>query len=310
MRIVFFGTGEFGIPTLRKLFDNEHELVAVVTQPDRKKGRGWNVHPTPIKAVIEQVSPGISVLQPEDISDREFIDFLKKKMPDLFIVVDYGKKLKKDLLNVPRGGCVNLHPSLLPKYRGPAPVNWAILNGECQTGNTVIRMQEEIDAGEIVAQEKIDIKTNENAVELLERLSQKGAELVMSVLEKIASNKAEFKEQNKDEASYAPKLKKEQGKIDWASPAEEISRKIRALQPWPAAYTSLDGKMLKIFKAHLVDAGVKDDVYGRILYPGKFIVNTPKDALQIDMLQLEGRKVMTRDEFLKGYKLKEGTVLG
>ncbi|MFH1552518.1 MAG: methionyl-tRNA formyltransferase [Candidatus Omnitrophota bacterium] len=309
MKIIFFGTGKFGLPSLKKLHKSSHEIVAVVTQPDKKKGRGWSVRPTPIKAFVEQAAPGMDVFQPEKASDAQFIDSLRKMDADIFVVIDYGQLLDKDLLDVPRKCCVNLHPSLLPKYRGAAPVNRAILNGEEETGNTVIRMTERMDAGSVIMQEKTEIGEDEDAEDLLERLSYSGADLLLKALSAIESGEECLSEQDESAAAYAPKLGKKEGEIDWTVSAQEVVRKVRAMQPWPGAFTHLDSRTLKVIHAAEDDASESSSSPGTISDETKFIVNTGKGSVRVTMLQLEGKKAMTSAEFLRGHPAKKGTVL-
>ncbi|MBU1084488.1 MAG: methionyl-tRNA formyltransferase, partial [Candidatus Omnitrophica bacterium] len=253
MKIIFFGTGDFGLSTLKRLIKSGHDIAAVVTQPDKKKGRGMGVHPTPVKALIEDTMPGTDVLQPGKLTG-EFIEDIKRPEADVFVVVDYGKILPVSVLELPKRYCINLHPSLLPKYRGSSPVNQAILNGDAVTGNTVIKINERMDAGEILLQEEFIIGKDEDALSLSERLSAHGAELIIKTLDMIAAGKETLTAQDESEATYAAKLKKEDGEIDWTRTAEEIDRKIRGLKPWPGAFTYINGKMLKILEAEIAPA--------------------------------------------------------
>lgn len=305
MKTIFFGTGKFALKTLKKLFDSGHEVSAIITQPDKKKGRGWNVHASPVKAMAEKLMPGVNIFQPDNVFNDEFISILKRAEADVFIVVDYGCILPLEILNLARKYCINLHPSLLPKYRGPAPINRAILNGEKETGVTVIKMNEYMDAGDIFLLEKVIIKENDTAVSLAENLSQKGANLILKALGIIDQGKETFVKQDDAKATYAPKLKKKEGKIDWNEYADAINRKIRGLQPWPGAYTHLNGRLLKIFEAistpEVKNVGKKAP--GTIYDAKKFIVSTGKGLIQITRLQTEGKKPMTAEEFLKGHRL-------
>ncbi len=310
MRIVFFGTGKFGLPTLKKLLNSNHEIVAVVTQPDRKKGRGWGVHPTSVKALVEQSAPATEVFQPEKLSDPEFLDFLKKKEADVFVVVDYGRFLSEALLALPKKLCINLHPSLLPKYRGAAPMNWAILNGEKETGNTVIKLTEKMDAGNIILQEKTAIDEAETAIGLAERLSKSGSELALKALEMIEADKAQFLPQDESASSLAPKLEKKHGLIEWERSAIEIERKVRAMQPWPGAFTHLDGKTLKVLKAKAMEGARYSGEVGCVCDEEKLIIKTGEGALKIEEVQPEGKRAMKADEFLRGHQLTKGTALG
>lgn len=310
MKIVFFGTGKFGLPALKKLAGSNHEIAAVATQPDAKKGRGHNVQPTLIKAFIEQTAPAIDVFQPPDISDNAFLDSLRGKDADMFVVVDYSQLLRKGLLDMPKRYCINLHPSLLPKYRGAAPVNWAILNGEEVTGNTVIKMVERMDAGEVIMQEEIKIADDENAAELSDRLSQSGAELILKTLDIIERGQEHFLKQDEDAVTYARKLQKKDGEIDWATPAMDIVRKVKGMQPWPGAFTYLNRKRLKIIEACVSDSEKEEVIGGIVCDEKKIVIGTAKGALSVKVLQFEGKKIMGADEFLRGYSLKKGTVLG
>lgn len=310
MKIIFFGTGRFGLPALEKLLESRHEVAAVVTQPDRKKGRGWHLGPTPVKAFMEEEAAGAQVLQPEKVSDTVFIDSLKAIDADVFVVVDYGQFLSKELLALPRKYCVNLHPSLLPKYRGASPVNRAILNGDSETGNTVIRMNERMDAGSIIMREKTKIGEHEDAAGLLERLSREGADLLLKALGAIEAGKESLVEQNESEATYAPKLEKQEGKIDWAAPALEIIRKARAMKPWPGAFTYLDGKLLKILDAEISTASDCAGPPGTICDEKEFIISAGTGAIRVEKLQMEGKKPMPSDEFLRGHRVRKGSVLG
>ena len=310
MKIIFFGTGRFGTIALEKLIESEHEVMAVVTQPDREKGRGLKVQSSPIKQFINQPGFDIELLQPEKVSDSEFVNYVKAKEADVFVVIDYGQFLNKDLLEAPKKGCINLHPSLLPKYRGAAPVNWAVLNGDKETGNTIIKLTERMDAGKIIIQEKTPIYNEENAFALSERLSKNGADLVLKALEMIEKNKESLKEQDESEASYAPRLEKKQGEIKWKDTAQEIVNKVRGMQPWPGAYTYLNGKMLKVLKAQVITDIEDKGEPGFVCDRKRFVVLSGEGAVEVEEVQAEGKRAMNRDEFLRGQKIEEGTILG
>ncbi|MBF0494330.1 MAG: methionyl-tRNA formyltransferase [Candidatus Omnitrophica bacterium] len=309
MRVIFFGTGDYGIPSLKRLATSGHDIVAVVTQPDKRQGRGWNFMPHPIKAISEKVFPGTDIFQPENVNSEDFIAAVKSKDADLFVVIDYGQFLCKKVLDMPKKFCVNLHASLLPKYRGASPVNWAVVRGETETGNTVFRMNERMDAGDVIASSRVRIGEAETTVELSERLSLNGAELLVKTLDSIASGGTVFEKQDDVKATYAPKLKKEDGRIDWTRSAEEIMRQIRGMQPWPGAYTLLRGKILKIFQSEIVD-DVTGIAPGSIAYTEDFTVETGKGALRLKLLQLEGKKCMENYKFLRGFRLEKGEPLG
>jgi methionyl-tRNA formyltransferase len=302
MKIIFFGSSDFAIPILEALVKTEG-IVLVVTQPDREKGRSLKVAPTAVKSKAKEL--GIEVFQPAKINSKESIEFLKKFTPDLFIVVSFGQILSKSVLSLPKLHCLNIHASLLPKYRGAAPINWAIANGEKETGVTIMLMNEKMDEGDIVLEEMLPISNEDDASMLLEKLSKRGASLLLDTIRLIRDNKAEFIAQDHSKATYAPKLKKEDGLIDWTEAADEIYNKIRAFVPWPGCFTYLDKKILKIWKATpLMDLIDKKSKPGAILEASKnnLLVKTAKGALRIEELQLEGSRRMTAEEFLLGHK--------
>ncbi|MBF0216258.1 MAG: methionyl-tRNA formyltransferase [Candidatus Omnitrophica bacterium] len=311
MRIIFFGTGDFAIPTLRKLLHSGNEIQCVVTQPDSRRGRGWNLLPSPVKAFAEKAAPGIPILQPVSASEEEFLSGIRSKKPDLIVVVDYGQFLKKALLEIPSMECVNLHPSILPKYRGAAPVNWAILNGETRTGVTVFRMSARMDAGDILFADELDIRENEKASDLLDRLSQKGADLIVGSLEKISSGRVTPKPQDEKAATFAPKLAKNDGEIDWKDGAERILRLVRAMDPWPSSWTRIEGRSLKILDASMADGGGSDSIPGTVTSEYPLIVKTGDNkGILINTLQMEGKKQMSAEEFIRGYGDIQWMVLG
>lgn len=310
MRIVFFGSGEFGLPTLKKIFESRHEVAAVVTQPDKKKGRGWNVQAAPFKAYMEGSWPGIMVLQPEKLSDPGLLPDLARLGADVFVVIDYGQFLTKEVLAIPKKYCVNLHPSLLPKYRGAAPVNRALMAGEKITGNTVIKMDERMDAGEIILQEETAVRDDEDAVSLSARLADSGAVLLIKTLDLIEKGGEKLVLQDDKAVTFARKLSKEEGLIDWTKDPEDILRKIRGAQPWPGAFTYLGGKMIKIFKARRTEYIFHDSPAGAVVDPKRLIVCAGDGFIQIDELQVEGKRAMSVPEFLRGSRIEKGKILG
>ena len=310
MRIIFFGTGDLAVPSLKKIASSGHEIAAVITQPDKKKGRGWGVHPSQVKALAEKILPGIDVFQPEKASEKKFIDQIKEASADVFVVVDYGQILSKELLDVAGKYAVNLHPSLLPKYRGASPINQVILNGDTETGNTIIRITEKMDAGDIILQEKIIIDNTEDAVTLSNKLSLSGADLMTTALDGIGSGQENFIKQDESHASYAPKITKEQGEIDWTRSAAEIDRKIRGLRPWPGTFSYISGRRLKIIEASVIKNGVNEHAPGTVCIDSGIKISSGKGVLLIKKLQLEGKKPMITEEFIKGYQFKNGEILG
>lgn len=312
MKIVFFGTAEFGVNSLESLIKAGHRIQAVVTQPDRKKGRGQKLQPSPIKLLAGQY--GLPVYQP--IKPADIIPDLKKPNPDLFVVVSYGCILPKQILEIPGLGCINLHPSLLPKYRGAAPINWALISGEERTGLTIIRMDEKMDSGEIILQQAVEISPDDNAVSLSEKLSLKGAKILLKAVKLIEEGKAKFLSQDKAEATYAPKLKKEDGLIDWGKSASVVHKQVRGTIPWPGTYTHIKGKTLKIWKTRVCSEPKESSAQtkpGRIIGVDKekgILVKTGEGILCLKELQLEGKKRMDFTRFLLGHPLTPGQMLG
>lgn len=302
MKIIFFGSSDFSVPILEELTGAE-EVVLVVTQPDRRKGRALKMAPTAVKLKAEEL--GIEAFQPAKVNSKESIEFLKKFNADLFIVASFGQIMSKTLLSLPKLYCLNVHASLLPKYRGAAPINWAIANGEKETGVTIMRMNEKMDEGEIALEEALPISEKDDAIELTKKLSIKGSRLLLGAIKLAKDNNIEFKAQDSSAATYAPKLKKEDGLIDWTKGADEIYNKIRAFQPWPGCFTHLDKKILKIWKAApITDYGDTNIEPGVILEVNKksILVKTGRGALKIEELQLEGSRRISAEEFIIGHK--------
>jgi methionyl-tRNA formyltransferase len=311
MRIVFIGTGEIGVPTLRALLDSEHEVVGIVTQPDKPVGREQRVEPSPIKKEIARSGgfqtpkafgagkPPLEVLQPAKIKDPQAIEELRALKPDVIVVVAYGQILPRDVLEIPRLACLNLHASLLPRWRGAAPIQAAIAAGDRETGITVIYMDEGLDTGEILLQRSLEILPNDTGGSLHDRLAQIGPEAFLESLRLVAAGNALRVPQDNARATYAPKLKREHGLIDWSESAEAIEKKIRAYNPWPGAFMKVDRQNLKIFSASVVDLNGEP---GEILRGDKdLIVATGKGALSLAEVQLEGKRRMSAAEFLRGH---------
>ncbi len=300
MRIIFFGSSEFAVPVLEALFRRE-EVALVVTQPDKKKGRSLRPCPTPIKRAAEDLN--IRVLQAERLDSDETVRYLAGLASDIFVVVSFGQILNKKLLEIPRLYPLNVHASLLPEYRGAAPISWALANGEKETGVTIIRMNEKMDEGDIMLSESISIGSDDDAVELSGRLSQKGSDLLLKAIELIKTDEISFMPQDSSLATYAPRLKKEDGLIDWRWTAKKIYDRIRAFVPWPVCYTYWNERALKIWRA--APEGI-----GQYLKPGTILetnkkgllVGTGEGNLRIKELQLEGGRRMAADEFIKGHR--------
>ncbi len=302
MKIVFFGSSNFAVPILEELAKSE-DIVLVVTQPDRQKGRSLKIAPTAVKSKAAEL--GIKTFQPAKVNSKESIEFLKKFNADLFIVVSFGQIMSKAVLSLPKLYCLNIHASLLPEYRGAAPINWAIANGEKETGVTIMRMNEKMDEGDIALKDTLSIGELEDAIALTKKLSIKGADLLLDAIKLIKDDEVEFTAQDNSKATYGPKLKKEDGLVDWAKSADEIYNRIRAFAPWPGCFTHLDKKILKIWKAEpCIDPGDSNLKPGAILEVNKngILVKTGKGVLKIEELQLEGSRKMTAEEFIAGHK--------
>ena len=309
MNIVFMGTPEFALPTLRKIYNSSHSILSVVTQPDRPKGRGQIKVASPIKNFA--IENNIPLLQPENVNAENFIQFLLEKRPDYIIVVAFGQILHEALLKVPKQFCINLHSSLLPKYRGAAPINRAILNGDARSGVTTMIMDKGMDTGDILLIRETSIEKDDDAKSLHDKLAEQGGKLVLETLALLEKNKLLPTPQDSDLANYAPKLKKEESLIDWKIPANKIFNKIRGLTPWPGTYTLFNGKRLCILKS----AVIKDEPSDRPGYIERITdsgieVGTGEKRLKITEVKPEGKKAMPVKSFLSGYKINPGDKLG
>jgi methionyl-tRNA formyltransferase len=304
MRIVFMGTPDFAVPSLKILLDNGFDIVAVVTAPDKPAGRGLKMQHSPVKEFALQHS--LKILQPLKLKDENFIAELKSLQPDLSIVVAF-RMLPEVVWSLPRYGSVNLHASLLPKYRGAAPINWAIINGEKETGVTTFFIQQQIDTGNIILQERTNITATETAGTLHDKLMNIGASLILRTVQAIVSGNCPSVAQDfNQEQPPAPKIFKDDCRINWNQPAEKVYNFIRGLSPYPTAWTTLDGKMLKIFFAEKINEHAQHTPASVITDQKSFIHVTTSDALiSITELQLEGKKKMKTEEFLRGYKIEK-----
>lgn len=310
MKIVFFGSSQFAVPSLRALKAAGYKISYVITQPDRLKGRGLHLEATAVK----QVALGfkLRIYQPEKINTAETISLIKQLNPDLFVVVSYGQILSKAILGLPNIFAVNAHASLLPKYRGAAPINWAVINGEQSSGVTIIKMSEKMDAGEIILQKQINIKEDDTSLTLSEKLSVLAAELLVGSLKRMKNDDFKLIPQA-DGATFAPKLKKENGLIDWQAAAGNIYNLVRGCLSWPGAYTHYKGKILKIYKARVTGSSSQRVIKsaGEIIEVSKhnIIVACGKDNLAVEELQIEGKRRMEVGEFITGHKISVGDML-
>jgi methionyl-tRNA formyltransferase len=307
LRVVFFGTPQFAVPSLQAIVQSRHQVVAVVTQPDRPRGRHQRVHDTPVKSAALAWAP---VLQPERIRTAEFTDRLRAFSPDLGVVAAYGRILPAEVLAIPRLGLINVHASLLPKFRGAAPVHRAVMNGEGETGVTIMRVIAELDAGPTFARTTTPIGPEETSVDLEARLAAIGAPLLVDVIDRLAAGTAREEPQDDSEATYAPKITKEDGPIDWALPAVAIHNRVRGLYPWPHASTSIAGERTLVLRSRAVEAAAAPP--GTVIHVSRDAIHvaTGRDALSLEELKPEGRRAMTAREFLAGRPLSEGLVLG
>lgn len=312
MNIVFMGTPDFAVPCLKSLIDSGENIQAVLTQPDKPKGRGYKLTPPPVKVLA--LTHNILVYQPESLKKGEdaqkTIEILKSLSPDIIVVVAYGKILPKEVLDIPKHFCINVHASLLPKYRGAGPIHWSVLNGETETGVTTMVMAEGLDTGDMLMKASLKIGENETASELHDRLSELGAKLLVDTIKAVKSGDFTRTAQNDEESNYAPMLSKDLCPIDFSKSAREIHNQIRGLSDWPCATAILDGKRIKIFRSSISDIEYKDKQPGEIVDEKKFtFVCGDGKCINIEELQTDGGKRMKTEDYLRGNSLEKGTIL-
>jgi len=309
LHIIYMGTPEFAVPSLSALHDNDHKVVAVVTKPDRPKGRGRSIVPSPVTEAARDM--GYRVLQPDTVKDSRFQDEMIELNPDLFVVVAYGHILPAAVLAIPRLGCINVHASLLPRYRGPAPIQWSIINGDKETGVTTMWMDTGMDTGDILFASKVGIGAEDTAQTLHYRLAEEGAGLLIKTLAQLKSRRLVGMPQKESEASYAPFLRKKDGLIDWTKDADSLDALVRGTNPWPGAFTFLGDKRLKVYRTTGLKKGSKEKP-GTVLdgFPGDLQVATGRGILALKEVQLESCKRLGVEEFLKGCPVRPGTMLG
>lgn len=313
MRILFMGTPDFAQQALSAIIESGYNVIGVVTQPDRKRGRGEEVSFCPVKAYA--VEKNIPVYQYEKIR-IEGVDDIKRLNPDVIITCAYGQIISQEILDIPKHGVINIHASLLPKYRGSSPIQWCLVNGEKKTGITIMRTALAVDSGDILLQKEIEILADENAGQLFDRLAILGGQAVVKALEIISSGKAVYVPQDEKSATHYPMISKEDGRINWENSAESIYNRMRGFTPWPSAYTFLDGKMFKISKCRICTA--EDAPEGMGIYlsgqisvdKNRAFVKTGDGVIELCEVQLEGKKSMQISAFLAGGKLKSGAILG
>jgi methionyl-tRNA formyltransferase len=309
-RLIFMGTPDFAVPTLQAILDHDGRVMAVVTQPDKPQGRGKKIASSPVKRLA--LGRKIQVLQPENASSPSFCDQIQAMKPDLIIVVAFGQILKKRLLDIPKWGAVNIHGSLLPKLRGAAPIQRAIMNHEMITGLTVMRMDEGMDTGPILFQEEVPVIKDETAGHLHDRLSVTAGDLMVRSLRSMAQGPVHERPQNSAEATYAPKIERESGLVAWSEPAERVSALIRSLDPRPGAYTLWKGQEIKLFSSTVMDKTLERVIPGRVRgrKDGCLVVETGRGSVGIREMQVPGKKRLPAIEFLRGVIIPEGSTLG
>lgn len=309
MRVVFMGTPDFAVGTLEAIIKAGHQVEAVVTQPDKPKGRGKNMQFPPVKEVALKYD--IPVYQPVKVKEEAFQQVLEKINPEVIVVVAFGQILPQSILSLPKYGCINVHASLLPKYRGAAPIQWAVIDGEKETGVTTMLMDEGLDTGDMLKKVVVPLEEKETGGSLFDKLAQSGAELLLATLEELEQGTCMRTKQDHALSTYAKMLDKKLGKIDFSKSAEEIERLVRGLNPWPSAYTTYNGKTLKIWDADVIERQV-DGAVGEVVEVNKkeLLVKTGKGMLSLKELQLEGKKRMEIDAFLRGNQIEAGTKLG
>ena len=311
IRIVYMGTPDFAVEPLEAIIKAGYEVAAVVTQPDKQKGRGKEVKMTPVKECA--LRHGIPVFQPVKIKEPEAVAELEKYQADLFVVAAFGQLLSEEILNMPEYGCINIHASLLPAYRGAAPIQWAVLNGEKESGVTIMQMDKGLDTGDMLLKRSVELSPKETGDSLHDKLMHLGAELIVEALPKLEKGELVPEKQKDELSSYAKKLTKAMGQIDWSKDAVSLERWIRGLNSWPSAYTFFGGKTLKIWEARVAEEnGAQKAEPGHVVSVSSegFTVACGQGALQILSLQLEGKKRVLTREFLLGYQVEPGMILG
>ncbi len=305
-RIVFMGTPEFAVPALNALADSRHEICAVVSQPDRRKGRGRKVTPTPVKTAAQEA--GLKVLQPEKVREPEFLHTIREMAPDLLVVAAFGQILPQSLLDIPSIMPINIHGSLLPALRGAAPIQWAIINGLSRTGITIMKMDAGMDTGPMLLQEAIDIGPDETFGNLYRRMADLGAKMIIQALDLLSEGKLEAISQPEEGVTMAPPIKKEMARVDWKMPAQQIHRIVRAMDPTPGAYTMWKGQRLRLYSPAMTDIPAGNAQPGTIckVEKDRIVVTTGEQCLALKELQWPGKKRLACAEFLRGRPIKVG----
>lgn len=308
MKIIFMGTPDFAVPAIDSLIAAGHEIAAVFSQPDKPKGRGYTMTPPPVK--IKAMEHEIPVYQPNSMRDGEALKIFNEIHPDVAVVIAYGKILPQEILNSPKYGCVNVHASLLPKYRGAAPIQWSVIDGESKTGVTTQQMDVGIDTGDILMSLETEISPNETSGELHDRLSVMGAKLIVDTLDALEKGELVPKKQDDSQSCYASMLTKELCRIDWTQDAQTIHNKIRGLSPWPVAIAVMENKRFKIHRSAVSEMKNDSAQSGEVISINPFTVKCGQNtAIELLEIQAEGKKRMTSEEYLRGHKVEIGTIL-
>jgi methionyl-tRNA formyltransferase len=307
MRLAFLGTPAFAVPTLERLVDRGHQVLTAVTQPDRPKGRGQALAAPPVKEAALRL--GVPVFQPERVKRPESVDYLRSLAPEAMVVVGYGQIIPQSIIDIPPLGILNVHASLLPKYRGAGPVQWAVVNGETVTDVTIMRIDAGLDTGPLLLKAETAIGADETALDLGRRLSLMGADLLVEALDALAAGRVVPQPQDNSQATYAPMLKKEDGCIDWSRSALRIHNQVRGMQPWPGAYSSFRGTSLHVWRARPAEVGAGYPA-GALIRIKPLLVACGVGALELIEVQMEGRKRMPAADFANGQRLVENEILG
>ncbi|HHT97059.1 MAG TPA: methionyl-tRNA formyltransferase [Clostridiales bacterium] len=308
MKVLFMGTPDFASNILKNIIEENYNVIAVITQPDKQKGRGKTISFSPVKELA--IANEIPVYQPVKVREEENILLIKELNPDIIIVAAFGQILPKELLDIPRYGCINVHASLLPKYRGAAPIQYSIIDGEDETGITIMYMDVGLDTGDIISQESLRIDKNETGGSLFDKMSKLGSSLLLRTLIEIENGTSSRELQDESKSTYVKMINKDMGNIDFNDSAIRIERLIRGLNPWPSAYTYIEGKMLKIWESEVVELNLEEECEVGVIVKiekDKFIIKTGEGYLAIKEVQLEGKKRMNVSAFLLGYQLNIGT---
>ena len=307
MRLIFMGTPEFSAPAIDALLEAGHEIAAVFSQPDKPKGRGYNLTPPPVK--VKALEHGIPVYQPTTMKDGEALRIFRDISPDVAVVIAYGRILPKEILEAPKYGCINVHASLLPKYRGAAPIQWSVIDGESKTGVTTMQMDVGLDTGDMLMKCETAIDPDETAGELHDRLSLMGAKLIVDTLAALEQGALTPQKQDDSESCYAKMLTKELCAVDWHKSAKEIHDQIRGLSPWPVATAVLEGKKLKLHRSAIAAQGSETAACGEIISLDPLTVQCGEGAVALLEIQAEGKKRMNAQDYLRGHPIETGTIL-